>query len=199
MLFTHLLSDTITVNAGGDAIFAGIANSGAPNFESVNGVWLDSADGDLSLVVSKGMTLPGTNPGETFMRTVGGRPFINDRGQIGFRAELAGLGINESNDEGIWIQDAQGVLQLIAREGQDVNITNDSAGLSTQNIAGLGYVGQNSFNARGELAFTASFTDGSEGVFVSSLVVVPEPSGLALAVACASLAGLFSASWRRQK
>ncbi len=35
----------------------------------------------------------------------------------------------------------------------------------------------------GQLAFSASFTDGSSGVFVSNRVAVPEPSALALAAA----------------
>ena len=57
-----------------------------------------------------------------------------------------------------------------------------------------GWSGRTSgFNNLGQLAFAATFTDFSRGIFVSNRVAVPEPSSLLLAALAA--AGLF---WRRR-
>ena len=47
------------------------------------------------------------------------------------------------------------------------------------------------FNDRGQLAFWAQFTDGTEGVFVTNLVAVPEPSGCYLLALGLLLAGVI--------
>ena len=45
------------------------------------------------------------------------------------------------------------------------------------------------FNDRGQLAFAATFTDGTSGVFVSDLVAIPEPTAaLLIVVAVVSMA-----------
>jgi hypothetical protein len=44
-------------------------------------------------------------------------------------------------------------------------------------IEGLGLVG---FNNVGQIEFHAQFTDGSEGIFISNLIAIPEPSSMLL-------------------
>jgi hypothetical protein len=39
------------------------------------------------------------------------------------------------------------------------------------------------FNDRGQIAFVATFTDGTSGAFVSNLVAIPEPGGAVLLMA----------------
>ena len=39
----------------------------------------------------------------------------------------------------------------------------------------MNHAGASGFNDRGQVAFLATFTDGSSGLFVSNLVAVPEP------------------------
>lgn len=47
------------------------------------------------------------------------------------------------------------------------------------------------FNDRGQLAFLAKFTDGTSGVFVADLGVVPEPASAVLLMAAAMYVLLF--------
>jgi hypothetical protein len=48
--------------------------------------------------------------------------YMNGRGQIVFRAELAGPGINQTNSDGIWLADTDGTVSPIVLGGQTVNV-----------------------------------------------------------------------------
>ncbi len=73
-------------------------------------------------------------------------------------------------------------MQLIARTSDLLEL----APGDFRTISFLGFVSgtgnsdgrPSGFNNLGQLAFLASFTDGSSGIFVSNLVAVPEPSAL---------------------
>lgn len=69
--------------------------------------------GTLSIIVNSGDPAPGTATA-----TFGGlfEPSLNDAGQIAFRANLVGTGVDSTNDRGIW-SEGSGTLNLIAREG----------------------------------------------------------------------------------
>ena len=43
-------------------------------------------------------------------------PVINDAGQVAFRANLAGSGVDSTNNQGIW-SEGSGSLALVARTG----------------------------------------------------------------------------------
>ena len=108
-------------------------------------------------------------------------PLLNNEGQAAFRGFLTGPG-EDNNTAGIWAENLQGVLTLIARGG-DLLDADDGPGTDFRTINNLSlssasdaYGPVNGFNDLGQLAFTASFTDGTSGVFVSNLVAVPEPA-----------------------
>jgi hypothetical protein len=87
---------------------------------------------------------------------------------------------------GIWATDLDGNLKLIARESAPLEV---SPGVF-KTVAQLSFhSGTNNedgrprgFNNLGQVVFQASFTDGSQGIFVSSAVAVPKPPGWALAI-----------------
>jgi hypothetical protein len=93
---------------------------------------------------------------------------------------MMGLGINPDNDFGIWAQDRDGVLQLIVREGQQLDV-DDGPGIDLRTINCLCYATPPTINNLGQVVFRAAFTDGSQGIFVSNLVAVPEPYAVGLA------------------
>ena len=80
-------------------------------------------------------------------------------------------------------------MQLIARRGDLLEVAPGDfrtiSGLNLVNGFSLDSGTGNSdgrpsgFNNLGQLAFQASFTDGSSGIFVSNLVAVPEPDAAA--------------------
>ncbi len=92
---------------------------------------------------------------------------------------------------------------LVAREGDLLDI-DDGPSTDFRTIdfldffadTGNGDGRRSGFNDLGQLAFLASFTDGTSGIFVSDLVAIPEPTSLVL-----SALGLFGlhATRRREK
>jgi hypothetical protein len=72
-----------------------------------------------------------------------------------------------------------------------VDVSHDPAHPDLRTISDLYFFGHSGnddgrrswFNDNGQLTFWASFTDGSEGMFVSNLVAVPEPSSSVLLIA----------------
>ena len=49
-------------------------------------------------------------------------PVLNDAGQTAFAARLTGSGVRFHNNSGIWATDRTGVLQLIARTGDPLEV-----------------------------------------------------------------------------
>jgi hypothetical protein len=86
--------------------------------------------------------------------------------------------VTTANDRGIWVRDASGQLHLVAREGNplDTGAGSPRTILTLEMFEGAA-AGEDgfatAFNNANQLAFRATFTDGSSGVFVAS---VPEPA-----------------------
>jgi hypothetical protein len=107
-------------------------------------------------------------------------------GQVAFLAQLDGDGISEQNDIGVWATTRNGVLTLLAREGDSILV----APGDIRTVAELLFVGGNGdgsnfltgLNDDGLVTFSARFTDGTSGLFVARLAI-PEPSGCRLLVA----------------
>jgi hypothetical protein len=160
-------------------------------------LWL-ARDGALELVARTGEHAPGTPDGVLFQAHFGeyySMPFLNDADQIAFRSTLVGIGIDSTNDEGIWASDRSGVLQLIARSGDVLEVApGDFRTISSLELERADSTNtprpnnSTALNELGQLVFVARFTDGSSGIFVSNAVAVPEPSTIALL-----LLGLFLA------
>lgn len=103
---------------------------------------------------------------------------------------------------GLWATDPHGILKLIAREGDPLQVgPNDVRTISTLQFvthSGNGDGRNSAFNDKGQIAFSAYFTDGSSGIFVSNLVAVPEPAAilsLTITVICNMTARRHSRPW----
>lgn len=147
-----------------------------PGVDSSNDVagYLTDKFGNVMLIGRNGDPAPGT-PAGTILANPGvfhGVPMLNNAGQFAYSNGLAGPGVDSTNDFGIWASDLHGQVHLIARKGDQIEV----AVGDSRTVSDLSFVGGNStsngwpssFNNLGQLAFWASFTDGSEGVFVSN-------------------------------
>jgi hypothetical protein len=76
--------------------------------------------GEPTLVARRGDSAPGVSGGATFSDLH--NPGLNTAGQIAFRADLTGTGIDGTNDRGIWATDSTGTLQLVARRGDPIEV-----------------------------------------------------------------------------
>lgn len=139
-------------------------------------VYLSDSAGNQKLILRDGDQAPDAPPGVVFYTVPESftEGMLNDRGQVAIGQQLAGAGVDVSNDYGIWATDSTGALQLIAREGDQLEVApGDFRTISeldrtyhTANSNGW----PSNFNNVGQIAFWASFTDGSQGVFVSNEV-----------------------------
>jgi len=172
-------------NTGQTAFLSGLIGTGVVSTNN-NGIFSEFG-GTLGLVAREGDAAPGTEPGVIFGGTTYTftLPVLNDAGQTAFIANLTGAGVTSSSDKGIFATDMDGVLQLIAREGDLFDVDPDTVGVDNRTISIVNLVEDaggsdgrsTSFNNNGQLVFRLVFTDGSQGVFIAN---VPEPTSLAL-------------------
>lgn len=150
-------------NDAGRVAFAGALIPGR-----VDWIFSEGLSGDLQLVAEEGTAAPGTEPGVVFDSDLSTRLFgsdmtLNNAGQVAFTSALAGAGVTEANDGGLWAQGLDGELRLIVREGDPIEVApGDSRIVERFASAGM--------NESGQVGFDAAFTDGSFGVFVSNVV-----------------------------
>ncbi len=114
-------------------------------------------------------------------------PLVNDAGSLAFFSNLTGTGVTSANNAAIWAEDTQGLLNLIARTGSSLEVLpGDLRTISALSLEG--------FNDAGQVLYRANFTNGTSGLFLSDLVVVPEPSTYVLTAGAA-----FSMLWFRRR
>ncbi|MGI9428061.1 MAG: DUF7453 family protein, partial [Bythopirellula sp.] len=180
------------LNSGGQLAFTGRLTGIGVDSTNDSGIWSEGAGHGLTLVARAGEAAADTAAGVSFS-TFFFAPVLNSSGQTAFFGSLTGTGVDFQNDGGIWAEDSAGNLQLIVREGDLLDVSDDPLTPDERTIMFLGFNPQgfigntgngdgrpSGFNDKGQLAFFARFTDGSRGIFVSNLVAVPEPSALAL-------------------
>ena len=161
---------TPLLNGDGQVAFtAGLSGAGV-TLTSDTGIW-SQRGGVLNLVAREGSQAPGAAAGINFSTFAS--PVLNSASQMAFTATLTGAGVTTANDGGIWAQGLGGDLRLVAREGSPLEV---SPGVN-RTIAELHFAGgattedgrRVGFNDLGEVAFLATFTDGSSGLFVSDV------------------------------
>lgn len=190
---------SVLINRAGDVAFRTnlVDTTNGDEFFG-NSIWAER-DGVLSEVIRaplRGIVPPGQEfpdapglPEGTKFEALLGFAF-NATGQVAFRASTTGPG-----GHGIWAQDRSGKLRLIVLVGSELDVDN-GPGLDLRTVASLDFITgsgnedgrASAFNDRGQIAFRARFTDGSEGIFVSSIAAIPEPTCWAQSVLAIGMA-----------
>lgn len=147
-----------------------------------NALFAHNSRGELSAVIRRGDAPEGLG-GATFFR-MDGPSHINSRAQVAFLGTFRTPAPSFQLFDSLFVTDLSGELVLIAAEGRLFDTNADPLVEDLRTVADLGsdYF---QFNNRGEIAFLASFTDGSSGLFIVS---VPNPAALALLIPAAGLA-----------
>jgi hypothetical protein len=175
-------------NRGDVAFWASLVGAPlGPNF--AESVWSGSP-GNVHPVIVERQPAPGTGGVFSSMPNVIGDLVldmaVNNNSQVVVWCYWqAGSGDLRS---GIFATDMNGKLQKIVADGDFIEV---SPGVFRQ-VVNLSFQGdkelrrQTGLNDLGQVAFQASFSDGTSGLFVSSLVAVPEPAAATLFIfACA--------------
>ncbi len=172
-------------NSGRLSFLASLTGSGVTS-QNRDGIWSEGL-GELALIARTGDRAPDTPDGVVFDSFLAGSDFAaNGVGQLLFHARLRGPGVSSSNNNhlGFWAQLPTGEVKLLARHGDSLEVApGDFRTIVNIFIPGGNHAlprGTQNFNNRGEFAFSASFTDGTSGVFV---IRVPEPATALLLLA----------------
>lgn len=191
-VYFHSLEHPLLNGAGRTAFYGTLTGAGVDDAND-EGIWSEGF-GTLDLVAREGSHAPGTYADVVFSSL--DEPVLNGAGPTAFRAQLTGVGIDSSNDYGLWAQDPEGLLQLVAREGDLLEVAvGDFRTVSSLFVLAGPSGGQDgepmAFNDSGQLAFNVLFTDGTRAAIVAN---VPEPATLSLV-----FLGVIFTSNRRQK
>jgi len=156
-------------NASNDLAFQATISGPSVITSNNDGIWIKQ-DGVLKPIALEGTSAPGAPAGVLFNSF--SELAMNASGQIAFLGTLTGSGVTAANDGGIWATTLGGELRLVAREGGP--LANDLTGV----VNGLYFAGgsnnedgqRSGFNDRGDVAFLATFADGSSRIAVSDAV-----------------------------
>ena len=181
-------------NGAGHVAFRGFLTGPGVTDNTDEGIWSEGRGDGLELIARAGQQAPDTPAGVEFLRFSSAIvPGLNSSGQTAFLATLTGPGVDFSNNEGLWAEDRSGVLRLIVRKGDQIDLDDDPLVEELHTVTSLRFQSSfgsgnqdgrmSGFNDRGEVTFYASFNNSDQGVFVSSRVAVPEPTTLGLALA----------------
>lgn len=171
------------------AYFASVTGPGI-SFRNDDAVYVQSGSGTPELIVRAGDAVGDPADGLFFGSpfSVLGGAVLNGRGQLAISAYVRESPQSLPGHASILAQDDQGQLQVIAMEGGLLNVSDIPNAPDFRVVDRLGFTDgsgnqdglASAFNDAGELAFYASFTDGTSGVFVASVNLVPEPASLFL-------------------
>ncbi len=161
------------VNKTGRVSTGATVQGGGITFVNSTGIWTanpvsGSSDYAVALLARSGDNVPGLT-GVTYGQI--SQPSMNDDGQIVFFSTLAGGAVTSGvNDEALFLANADGVPAIIARAGDVMNLTGGAKTIKDLSVVlpSSGEDGQTRFlNDIGQVAFKATFTDNTQGIFVT--------------------------------
>ncbi|QDV72168.1 hypothetical protein K2D_02920 [Planctomycetes bacterium K2D] len=172
------------MNSLGDMVFQAALSGPSTRGENTESIWLLRRGEVPQKLGRRFQALPTEDPNRNFLPEFFGTPVINERGQIAFGASTVTTG-------GLWATDPSGELRLIVRQGGLLDVSEDPSTPDLREVNLFGAIldrdGASGFNERGEVAFAARFTDGSQGIFVSSIAAIPEPASAGLGMLALAL------------
>jgi hypothetical protein len=157
----------VSLNSADQAAYIGALDGPGVNSDNSFGLWSE-AFGGPRLVAREGSVAPGATDGAVFQFFEA--LAMNRWGQTAFYGTLRGTGVTTTNDNGLWAERIDGVLQLVVREGDTLEV----APGDTRTVKAIGLIGNSAgqdgrrtgFNDRGQIVTLARFTDESVAVLI---------------------------------
>lgn len=159
-------SPFIDLNDAGQAVFRASLSGAGVNATNSSGIY--RFDGAATVEIARtGQAAPSgpgsfTNFGDSFLNEF---VALNDAGQGAFLAALGGVGVDSSNNTGLFLYDDQLGLLTVARKG-DALLGSTITGLS---FAASSPNESNGFNNQGQVAYRFSLANGNSGVAIFSI------------------------------
>ncbi len=179
-LYDLISVNTVRTNADGSTLFVARFTGPGINGNNDTAILRATPGGNTVVLVREGDAPYGYGAGVQFDDlTLGFAPpsfAITDSGWTLIRAQVRGLGINPSNNTGVWTIDPDGDVHFIARTGMLLTLEGEPARL-VETLRPNFQIGSNSgrgasINERGDVALSIDFTNGDSVVAVAQL---PDP------------------------
>ncbi len=165
-------------NPAGQIAFVARVTGPGINFGNENGLWVGDAD-NVDIVAQTGNTTLGPGLGDGVSFAFFNRLEINPVGDVAFEGTLQGVGVDASNDRGIW-RSQSGGLELVARNGSAGPGPGLGAGVHFESFLTLISTTGIGFNAAGDVAFQAFLTGTGIDATNKHGIWVGEPGSLQL-------------------
>jgi len=159
--------------ADGRIAFMGLVAGPGVDENSDDALWVEATTGIRS-VYREGEPAPGAGAA-LFGWLHERRVALNDAGQVAFVADLAGPGVNSTNDAGLWATDGTVTLCKLLRKGDSFAVAPgdgrviDQIHLAAPSESGNGL--SRALSNDGRLALDLGFTDGTGAVVLATLLV----------------------------
>jgi hypothetical protein len=120
----------------------------------------DRDGGNLKTIVAQGANAPGTSDNFQSLELAA----VNNKGSVAILATTSGTNSTGDNLEGVWVTDPAGNnLKLIVIVGQSLQV-----GKVQKRVTHIEFNPVSGISSKGQLAFTASFSDRTSGVFIAT-------------------------------
>jgi len=160
------------LNDSGDVAFVAYVTGSGVEDENDSAIWA-GAPGALQLALREGAQAAGANAVLEYASFE--RVLLTGAGQVVFSARLRGVGVDASNDVGIWVVEPDRSVRLVARTGALF----DAGGGVLRIIASLQLFSsagnEPGFDRSGLPALTVFFTDASRGMYSATMVPAATP------------------------
>jgi hypothetical protein len=181
----HLFHQFYATTLNNQGRVALMATVDAP--ENQTGIWTWQA-GQLDLLVREGDPAPITGESLTIANFTANTsspvgPQINGRNEVMFLAQLAGAGVDATNDRAMFIGESTADLRLIAREGSQAPGLDEGVVFEKFSRFDFGPYNEPALNARGQVLFPAILAGPGVDQTNDNSYWVTTPSGRLLLVA----------------
>ena len=113
-------ADQLQMNNAGAISFRSLLRN-SKNTELVGNSIFLLQDSSIELLPYSGSLAPGLGVGVEFLNL--DAPVLSESGAVAFRSAFQGPGINIGNNEALWIYAPNGGLQMVARLGEEMDVT----------------------------------------------------------------------------
>ncbi|MEM6334844.1 MAG: choice-of-anchor tandem repeat NxxGxxAF-containing protein [Planctomycetota bacterium] len=167
---------SVFLNAAGQIAFNSSRLTGPGVTDANNEAAYSDRTGTLREVVRWGDQAPGADAGVVFKYV--GISGLNEAGQLLIGGVLEGPGVTQSNLSATYATALDGQITKIIRRGDLLDVNDDPLIEDLRTVLDYSLYGGSSegsgqfssFNDLGQITFTARFTDGTSGVFISNAV-----------------------------
>jgi hypothetical protein len=153
-------------------------------------VWAGVTPSQLHLAVREGDHAPGAEADIVFSQFDQAGSTVD--GRAVFQAFLSGSSLDPNRDRGIWAEGIDGILHLVARRGDSVQLPSGDV----VQLTSVEFAPDFSVSGAGYVTFVSTLSNGQKAVFVSNVALVPEPTSALLVVVAITA---ISAVRRRKK